>query len=73
MAEYDFLRNGLILGLTILITFLIMFRLVFAFLYLVKYYVKRPWKKISDSYRNQNLEKGQKILNALRAIENKMK
>ena len=57
-TEYDIARNILILASTILVAFLLFFRLIFAFFYLLKYYAVKPFKKFTDSYRDENLMNG---------------
>lgn len=63
----------LILASTCLVAFLLIFRLVFALFYTVKYYVSRPWKTFTSTYINENRLNGNRILNALNIIENKIK
>ena len=74
MNDFDLAKNISILGVTILITFLLIFRLVPAMLYLIKYnLIKYCGRKFSSQYINSNLDNGNRILNALKVIELKIK
>jgi hypothetical protein len=73
LTAYDYPRNIVILISTCLVAFLLGFRLIFAAIYLVKYYAKRPWKVFSSNYVNENRANGNRIFNALKIIEMKIK
>lgn len=62
-----------ILASTILVAFLLLFRLIFALIWTIRYYVSRPWKTFTSTYINENRLNGNRILNALNNIENKIK
>lgn len=73
-SEMDLPRNVLILISACLVAFMLIFRLVPAGIYLIKYNCKKAFgRKFSAEYRNNNLENGKRILNALRIIELKIK
>lgn len=68
-AEMDVPRNAIILVFACLVVFMLIFRLVPAAIYLLKYNLRKLCgRKFSSEYRNNNLENGKRILNALRVI-----
>jgi len=73
LSTFDYPRNVIILSSTCLVAFLLGFRLIFAVIYLIKYYGKRPWKVFTSNYINENRANGNRILNALKMIELKIK
>lgn len=73
-SELDVARNGVILASTCLVAFLLLFRLIPAAIYLIKYYLMRICNsKFSTQFIKNNLNNGNRILNALRVIELKIK
>ena len=73
LCTFDYPRNVVILASTCLVAFMLGFRLLFAAGYLIRYYAKRPWNVFTSNYINENRANGNRILNALRMIELRIK